>query len=73
MIRAAAARGVLGKYTAGQVAVQAFQMFDQGSELKDIVIALQVTPEEMFRLHRLWQCSLDDPPPTQDMGGARLL
>jgi hypothetical protein len=73
VIRAAAARGVPGKYTAGQVAAQAFQMFDQGGELKDIVIALQVTPEEVFRLYRLWQCSLDDPPPTQDLGGARLL
>jgi len=74
VIRAAAARGVPGKYTAGQVAAQAFQMFDQGGELKDIVIALQVTPEEVFRLYRLWQCSLDHPPPTQDLaGGARLL
>jgi hypothetical protein len=40
-------------------------MFDQGGELKDIVIALQVTLEEIFRLYRLWKCSLDDPPPHQ--------
>jgi hypothetical protein len=38
-----------------------------GRRLKDIVIALQVTPEEVFRLYRLWQCSLDDPPPTLDL------
>jgi len=73
VIRAAANRGTPNRYTAGQVAAQAFQMFDQGGELKDIVIALQVTPEEVFRLYRLWQCSLDDPPPTADLGGARLL
>jgi len=73
VIRAAAARGTPNRYTAGQVAAQAFQMFDQGGELKDIVIALQVTPEEVFRLYRLWKCSLDDPPPTSDLGGPGLL
>ena len=73
VIRAAAARGTPNRYTAGQVAAQAFQMFDQGGELKDIVIALQVTPEEVFRLYRLWKCSLDDPPPTADLGGPGLL
>ena len=73
VIRAAAARGTPNRYTAGQVAAQAFQMFDHGGELKDIVIALQVTPEEVFRLYRLWQCSLDDPPPAPDIGGRGLL
>jgi len=73
VIRAAAARGTPNRYTAGQVAAQAFQMFDQGGELKDIVIALQVTPEEVFRLYRLWQCSLDDPPPTPEQDGRGLL
>jgi hypothetical protein len=37
------------------------------------VIALQVTPEEVFRLYRLWKCSLDDPPPTSDLGSPGLL
>jgi hypothetical protein len=73
VIRAAATRGAPNRYTAGQVAAQAFQMFDQGGELKDIVIALQVTPEEVFRLYRLWQCSLDDPPPAPEQGGRGLL
>ena len=73
VIRAAATRGTPNRYTAGQVAAQAFQMFDQGGELKDIVIALQVTPEEVFRLYRLWKCSLDDPPPTADLSGSGLL
>lgn len=73
VIRAAAARGAPSRYTAGQVAAQAFLMFDQGGELKDIVIALQVTPEEVFRLYRLWQCSLEDPPPARDIGGPGLL
>ncbi len=48
-------------------------MFDQGGELKDIVMALQITPEEVFRLYRLWQCSLDDPPPAPIGREARLL
>jgi hypothetical protein len=73
VIRAAAARGTPNRYTAGQVAAQAFQMFDQGGELKDIVIALQITPEEVFRLYRLWQCSLDDPPPAPEVSGPGLL
>ena len=31
------------------------------------------TPEEVFRLYRLWQCSLDDPPPARELGGRGLL
>jgi len=73
VIRAAATRGTPGRLTAGQVAANAFRMFDQGGELKDIVMALQITPEEVFRLYRLWQCSLDDPPPVQENPGVRLL
>ena len=73
VIRAAAARGTPGRLTAGQIAANAFRMFDQGGELKDIVMALQITPEEVFRLYRLWQCSLDDPPPVQENPGVRLL
>ena len=30
-------------------------MFDQGGELKDIVSALQVTPDEVRRLYQDWQ------------------
>lgn len=73
VIRAAAARSKPNGYTPGQIAARAFQMFDQGGELKDIVMALQITPEEVFRLYHLWQCSLDDPPPTPIGREARLL
>lgn len=77
VIRAAGARKRSTQYTPGQIASRAFQMFDHGGELKEIVIALEITPEEVFRLYRLWQCSLDDPPPVAvgGVGGqeARLL
>src|SRR5438046_1959130 len=46
IIRVAAARGVTVQRTSGQVAAEAFRMFDGGGELKDIVMALQVPPEE---------------------------
>jgi hypothetical protein len=36
-------------------------------------MALQITPEEVFRLYALWQRSLDDGPPTRESRGARLL
>jgi hypothetical protein len=73
VIRVAARRGLPDRYTAGQVAAQAFRMFDQGGELREIVMALQVTPEEVFRLYALWQRSLDDPPPAPQGPGVRLL
>lgn len=75
VIRAAGARKRSTQYTPGQVASRAFQMFDHGGELKEIVIAFEITPEEVFRLYRLWQCSLDDPPPMPTPSGqeARLL
>jgi hypothetical protein len=41
-------------------------MFDQGGELKDIVMALQEPPEEIRRLFREWQSALEDPPPTPE-------
>ena len=73
VIRAAGARKRSTQYTPGQIASRAFQMFDHGGELKEIVIALEITPEEVFRLYRLWQCSLDDPPPVAVGSEARLL
>jgi hypothetical protein len=33
-------------------------MFDQGVELKEILMALQIPPEEVRRLFREWQSSL---------------
>jgi hypothetical protein len=73
VVRAAAGRSTAGTRTLGQTAALAFRMFDQGGELKDIVMALQVPPEEVRRLYREWQSSLDDPPPTPERAGARLL
>jgi hypothetical protein len=73
VIQVAATRGAPGNLSAGQVAARAFTMFDQGGELREIVQALQITPEEVFRLYALWQRSLDDPPPSREDRGARLL
>jgi hypothetical protein len=73
VIRAAAKRGIRGLHTQGDVAAEAFRMFDQGGELREIVSALRVTPDEVRRLYRDWQSSLDDPPPMPDLPGARLL
>ena len=73
VIRAAANRGVRGLKTAGDVAAEAFRMFDQGGELKDVVSALRVTPAEVRRLYKEWQSSLDDPPPAPEHDGPGLL
>jgi hypothetical protein len=73
VIRAAAARGSPRQRTPGQLAADAFRMFDEGGELKDIVMAQQITPEEVRRLYREWQSSLDDPPPAPESRGPRLL
>jgi hypothetical protein len=73
VIRAAAIRGVRGLKTAGDVAAEAFRMFDQGGELKDIVSALRITPAEVRRLYKEWQSSLDDPEPAPEPPGGGLL
>jgi DNA-binding transcriptional MerR regulator len=73
VIRAAATRGVRNLRTAGDVAAEAFRMFDQGGELKDIVSALRITPAEVRRLYKDWQSQLDDPPPAPESSGPGLL
>jgi hypothetical protein len=73
VIRAAAKRGIRGLRTHGDVAAEAFRMFDQGGELREIVSALRVTPDEVRRLYKDWQSSLDDPPPMPAPPSARLL
>src|SRR5258708_6200726 len=60
VIRVAAKRGVRGLRTDGDVAAEAFRMFDQGGELKDIVSALRITPAEVRRLFNELQSFLDD-------------
>jgi hypothetical protein len=73
VVRTAAGRSTAAKRTRGQTAALAFRMFDQGGELKDIVMALQEPPEEIRRLFREWQSALEDPPPASEPAGARLL
>ena len=73
VIRAAATRGVRNLHTAGDVAAEAFRMFDQGGELKDIVSALRITPAEVRRLYKDWQSQLDDPPPVPETSRTGLL
>ena len=73
VVRAAAGRSTAARRTRGQTAALAFRMFDQGGELKDIVMALQEPPEEIRRLFREWQSALEDPPPAPEGPGARLL
>jgi hypothetical protein len=73
VVRLAAKRGLAGVRTPGQVAAHAFRMFDHGGDLRDIVLALQVPPEEVRRLYREWQSSLDDPSPAPERPGAGLL
>ena len=73
VIRAAATRGVRNLRTAGDVAAEAFRMFDQGGELKDIVSALRITPAEVRRLYKDWQSQLEDPPPLPEASRTGLL
>jgi len=73
VVRVAAGRSTVARRTRGQTAALAFRMFDQGGELKDIVMALQEPPEEIRRLFREWQSALEDPPPEAEPAGARLL
>jgi hypothetical protein len=72
VVRLATLRTSPGRRTSGQIAATAFQMFDTGGELKDIVVALALPPEEVLRLYKYWQRSLDDGPlETPLAGGGR--
>lgn len=76
VVRLQAMRTDPGRRTAGQTAAAAFQMFDTGGEFKDVVIKLQLSPDDVRRLYRDWQSSFDDPPAASvlpDRGGAQLL
>jgi hypothetical protein len=63
VVRLQAMRTDPGRRTAGMIAAAAFQMFDTGVEFKDVVIKLQLSPDDVRRLYREWQSSFDDPPP----------
>jgi hypothetical protein len=70
VVRLAAMRMDPGRRTAGQTAAAAFQMFDTGVEFKDVVIKLQLSPDDVRRLYREWQSSFDDPLPAPERAGA---
>ena len=71
VVRAAALRGsrpgrIAGKTrvrTAGETAALAFQIFDRGGGLGEVVIALRLTPEEVRQLYRDFKTSLYAPGP----------
>jgi hypothetical protein len=46
-----------------EVAARAFEMFEEGRPIREIVIALRVRPERIERLHDQWK----------DFGGAELV
>jgi hypothetical protein len=55
--------------TAGETAARAFQIFEQGGRLREVVIALRLTPEEVRQLYRDFKTSLYGPAPTKDGSG----
>jgi hypothetical protein len=70
VLRAAAKRGVRGPRTKGETAARAFEMFELGAGLREVVMALHLTPEEVRRLYRDFKFSLYAPSLPQD-GAAR--
>ncbi len=75
VVRVSAQRTPPARRTAGHTSAAAFHMFETGGELKDIVMALALTPEEVLRLYKYWQRSLDEGPLESELpgGGAALL
>jgi len=61
VIRAAAERGIKGQRTEGETAAIAFQMFEMGSGLRQVVMALKLTPEAVRRLYGDFRSSLYAP------------
>ncbi len=47
----------------GMISGRAFVMFEEGASLKDVVIKLQITPEQARKLHSEWE----------DLGGSDLV
>ncbi len=61
VIRAIARRGVTKRRSEGETAALAFQMFDQGGGLREVVMALHLTPEEVRGLYADYKTSLYGP------------
>jgi hypothetical protein len=67
VVRLAAARGVPGARTAGEIAARVFQMLDRRAGLREIVVTMRLVPQEVRRLHADYKTSLygDRPSRTQ--------
>ncbi|HVV51742.1 MAG TPA: helix-turn-helix domain-containing protein [Polyangia bacterium] len=61
VIRAAARRGVRGPRTEGETAARAFEMFEMGAGLREVVMALHLTPEQVRQLYSDFKSSLYSP------------
>lgn len=64
VIRAAAKRGIKGQRTEGETAAVAFQMFELGAGLREVVMALNLTPEQVRGLYSDFKTSLYAPSAT---------
>jgi hypothetical protein len=58
VIRAAAKRGIKGSRTEGETAAIAFQMFEIGAGLREVVMALHLTPGHVRELYSDFKTSL---------------
>lgn len=61
VIRAAAKRGIQGYRTEGETAAIAFRMFDMGAGLREVVMALLLTPGQVRELYSDFKTSLYSP------------
>lgn len=61
VIRAAAKRGVRGPRSEGETAARAFEMFEMGAGLREVVMALHLPPDEVRRLYGEFKSALRDP------------
>lgn len=60
VIRAAAKHGVRGSRTEGETAALAFEMFELGAGLRELVMALHLTPDQVRSLYADYKTSLYD-------------
>ncbi len=65
VIRAAAKRGVKGPRTEGETAALAFEMFELGGGLREVVMALHLTPAAVRSLYADYKTSLYEASPRE--------
>jgi DNA-binding transcriptional MerR regulator len=63
VVRVGGIRGLTHKRTEGETTSLAFQMFERGSELAEVVITLQLSTDEVRQLYRDFNTSLYEPAP----------